>query len=980
MGKESKRSWAKKMVSDHKISFLCLQETKVVIEHEWQVKSVWGGNNLGFAALDSSGNSAGILTVWNDNLFKLQSSFKQEGFVAVLGLWQGNNAKLGVINVYAPQNARRKKELWENISRVMRLDTEAAWIVCGDFNEVRSADERKGSTFDPLGARCFNSFISSAGLSEFSLGGRKFTWMNADCSKLSKLDRFLASVDFVALWPSAHSLALPRIYSDHCPILLDCGRVDFGPTPFKLFNSWLAKPGFEDLVRGRWNDPLPEFEVFSKVERLSRKLRHLKALIKSWNVDSKKNSDQEIASLKQKIAAIDVLAEASTLDNNTVKERGELLLKLGDLVSAKTSDLKQKAKARWLLDGDENTRFFHGLVNHKMKKSRIHGLNVNGSWVTDADRIKEAARSFFENKFAESHPFRPTISSSLFKKITDSQRASLEAPFTEKEVKDAVWSCGNNKAPGPDGFTFEFVRKYWDIVGKDFVEVIKFFESNHRLNPGSNSSFITLVPKVSDPLSLADYRPINLIGCITKLISKILAERLKGVLNSIISHSQTAFIKGRNGIWREKWRDWVMGCICTAKASILINGSPSKEFHLGKGARQGDPLAPFLFILAAEGLSVVMREAHRANLFNGVKLDNLDEELSVFQFADDAIFIGDWSLINAKNLIRILKCFEAASGLKINMEKSRLSGVSVTSNDVSRMARWLGCKEESVPFRYLGLPVGGNMKLVANWQSLIDKFRMKLSSEQSLTAGSNRGERGIWNSICGIEKDLRELGINLNSLMQRNEAANRWEWVLESNKLFSVRSLRQLIDAIHLPTADEETDWTGWIPSKANILLWRVLLNRLATKDNLLARGVSLSTTDCPMCLTNMENLDHLMALCSTTKVVNAYLRAWVDWWPTGTSSTQDFWMQICSSRGNPVHTKVRKVIGAAFFWTIWTKRNITVFKGKTISEKEIFSDIQFLAFNWVKCRSKGGNSLRWESWTCNPVDAVLSCNPLAPR
>ncbi|KAJ9546443.1 hypothetical protein OSB04_018986 [Centaurea solstitialis] len=93
------------------------------------------------------------------------------------------------------------------------------------------------------------------------------------------------------------------------------------------------------------------------------------------------------------------------------------------------------------------------------------------------------------------------------------------------------------------------------------------------------------------------------------------------------------------------------------------------------------------------------------------------------------------------------------------------------------------------------------------------------------------------------------------------------------------------------------------------------------------------------------------MALCSTTKVVKAYLRAWVDWWPTGTFSAQDFWMQICSSRGNPMRIKLRKVIGAAFIWTIWTQRKIMVFKRKTISEKEIFSDIQFLAFNWVKCR-----------------------------
>lgn len=1133
MGKESKCKWSKDRVAEHKISFLCLQETKSSITADWQVARVWGRNSWDFASLDAVGNSSGILTVWDSSLFKLQRSFSHEGLVSVYGLWLGNNTKLGIINVYAPQNITCKKELWGRIETEMQSDPDAAWVVCGDFNEVRAADERKGSTFDPRGARLFNDFITKAGLLDLKLGGRKYTWMSADCKKLSKLDRFLVNSGFVDVWPSVSSMALPRCFSDHCPILLDSKGLDFGPTPFKMFNSWMSNSDFIALINERWNDARPEYQTFSKIEKLSRKLRYMKSLIKDWNATKRKANDEEFNTLKRKICTIDTLAEISSIDEEVAQERGEYMTRLNELLAEKVSDIKQKAKIRWLADGDENTRYFHGIVNNNLKKNRIHGLNISGSWETDPEKLKEAARDFFEKKFQDSNPVRPSITSHFFKKISDSQRVWLEEPFSEQEVKEAVWNCGYNKAPGPDGFTLEFVRKFWDVVKTDFLEAIKFFESNHRINPGSNSSFITLIPKVSDPLTLGDYRPINLIGCINKVISKVLAERLKAVLNTVISNTQTAFIKGRSILdgplmvnelitwakrikkkmllfkvdfakafdslnWNyldnvlmqmgfgEKWRAWMKGCTSTAKVSVLINGAPSKEFTMGKGVRQGDPLAPFLFIVAAEGLAVLMKEAQRSNIFHGIRLRNMEEDISIFQFADDAIFVGDWSSNNVKNLIRILNCFELCSGLKINLSKCRIMGVSVSSEEVTRAANRLNCKEETFPFRYLGLPVGGNMKVAKHWQPLLDKCRAKLSLWKAKTLsfggrlclcksvlgtlgnyyfslykapikvinqlegirrrffwggssdtkkicwmawdkvlrskhcgglgigslralnlsmlvkwhwrdktelealwkgvvhgckGRHGPQPGTWRSITQVDDDLREIGINISSHMKQNENDDGWVWELEESKIYSVRSLRTLIDGIVLPTADTETEWIKWIPGKANIHLWRTLNNRLPTRDNLMSRGIILESDMCPLCLATSENLDHLMVCCSTTKIVNAHLANWVNWWPRDVLTTGKVWEKICSTGDmNKTLVQVRKVIGAAYFSAIWKCRSSLVFKGGFKREEEICRDIQFIAFNWIRCRAKGGSSLSWEDWLCNPANAVISCTALASR
>lgn len=203
-----------------------------------------------------------------------------------------------------------------------------------------------------------------------------------------------------------------------------------------------------------------EIQVFSKVEKLSRLFRNLKAGIKRWRYELRKDKDKELDRIKHKIVAIDTMAEALDLDDETVKERVNLMMKITKIEDARIEDLKQKAKLRWTLEGDENSRFFHGVINQKFKNLRIHDQNINGVWISNPDRIKDEVRSFFKKKFKEEHPIRPKLRSGLFKRLSAEQREILEVTFEFEEVKVAVWICGNNKAPGPDGFSFEFIKKF----------------------------------------------------------------------------------------------------------------------------------------------------------------------------------------------------------------------------------------------------------------------------------------------------------------------------------------------------------------------------------------------------------------------------------------------------------------------------------------------------------------------------------------
>ena len=217
---------------------------------------------------------------------------------------------------------------------------------------------------------------------------------------------------------------------------------------------------------------------------------------------------------------------------------------------------------------------------------------------------------------------------------------------------------------------------------------------------------------MKDPQSLNDFRPISLIGCVYKIVAKTLANRLKLVMPDIIDERQSAFITGRHllhGVlianevveeakrsqksclvfkvdyektydsvsWKflshmmsrlgfySKWIQWIMGCLTSASVSILVNGSPTNEFTLQRGLRQGDPLAPLLFNLVVEGLTGLMREAVDKKLFNFLVGKN-KEPVSILQYADDTIFFGEATMQNVKVIKIILRCFEITSELKIN--------------------------------------------------------------------------------------------------------------------------------------------------------------------------------------------------------------------------------------------------------------------------------------------------------------------------
>ncbi|GAU26347.1 hypothetical protein TSUD_101800 [Trifolium subterraneum] len=352
----------------------------------------------------------------------------------------------------------------------------------------------------------------------------------------------------------------------------------------------------------------------------------------------------------------------------------------------------------------------------------------------DSLKVRLSVFEHFASHFKESDVARPGVDNLQFKRLTLLEGGSLTKPFSLEEVKTAVWDCDSFKSPGPDGLNFGFIKDFWSELQADVMRFIAEFHHNGKLTKGLNSTFITLIPKVDSPQHLNDFQPISLVGSLYKILAKVLANRLQLVFGSVISESQTAFVKDRkildgiliaNEVVDEAhavmgrmsfpilWRKWIKECICTASTSVLVNGSPTEEFPLQRGLRQVDPLYSFLFLLAAEGLNILMQAMVDHQFFSGYSFGTQNQIfLSHLQFADDTLLLGTkrWSNVRALRVVLVL--FETMSGSKV-FNKSMLVGVNIADSWLRAVASALRCKVGKTPFLYLGLPIGWKSRFLS---------------------------------------------------------------------------------------------------------------------------------------------------------------------------------------------------------------------------------------------------------------------------
>jgi hypothetical protein len=278
---------------------------------------------------------------------------------------------------------------------------------------------------------------------------------------------------------------------------------------------------------------------------LKDRFKGLKACIKEWNKATYGKPEVKKKGLIGKILELDLRSEGSGISCEEVATRKLLFDELWVLLKSIDASIFQRSRVKWMKDGDANSRYFHSCINARSHSNGILGLRTPQGWVVGPVGVREAVVTFFKNHFDSVSWARPILEGVVFPSLSVANNLLLEANFSMEEIEAVVKASDGTKCPGPDGFNFAFIKEFWGLLKFDFRIFFYQFHANESIPLCLMSYFLTLVPKVNSPQCLGDFRHISLLGCIYKLLAKVMASRLAMVIGILIANTQTTFLKGR---------------------------------------------------------------------------------------------------------------------------------------------------------------------------------------------------------------------------------------------------------------------------------------------------------------------------------------------------------------------------------------------------------------------------------------------------
>ena len=362
---------------------------------------------------------------------------------------------------------------------------------------------------------------------------------------MEKLDRAFTSVDWINFYPHYGLKNQPILHSNHGLVLLDFDIVmPFRPRPFCFEHMWITHPSCRDVVQKAWHNHF----IGSRAFQFKNKTHKLREVFTQWNRDVFGEVEKEIGRKKNELQ----LLQNSILNNEDVRKVRVLREELEVLMHRDELKWAQKDRNKGIILGDRNTRYFQTIVRQRRARNRILQIKTMERNISeDSSIIKNTICSHFDLNF--SNPMERDHSSTFeellslpIPKLSSQQLDYLNKPITNDEIECTVFQLGPHKALGPDDIRAFFYQEYWDIVKLDIYNTIHafffFLFFFGFLLKSLNHAYITLIPKVAFPKDVSQFRPISLCNVIYKVISKIMVNRLKPLMDSLITPFLNAFI------------------------------------------------------------------------------------------------------------------------------------------------------------------------------------------------------------------------------------------------------------------------------------------------------------------------------------------------------------------------------------------------------------------------------------------------------
>ncbi len=751
-----KRRQVFRFLKHKKADVILIQESHSTkaLENIW--KSEWGGP-VYFS--HGASNSKGVCILFKKNFeFTVHSEFKDdEGRVLCLDITI-DDLRLSLCNIYAPNEDN--PEFFKNAFTLLENIENSTKIIGGDFNLVMDIklDKKGGAPSTNFNARdIVATYIEEAEIIDIwrhmHPDDFKFTWKRTKPTPIfCRLDMFFISQDILGNIDQAD--IIPSFKSDHSIVQIEFNsEIQERGRGFWKFNTSLLHDkdfvdGMNETIQNSINSYAHENDDF-QMELLKYEVTRYSMEFSKRRARSKRNIldvlDKKIQRLHGSLHKesdqykIDKINRDLEMTNN---ERETI-------ISEKTKGSMFRCKTRWYEYGEKSSKYFFNLEKFNFNKKIMKSTYLSdGTLTRDPNKILKAQNEFYRKLYTSDENVKFNMKNTTGTKISDIDKMTLEMDFTIEELSKALKTMPNNKSPGCDGLPTEFYKFFWSKIKHVVFNAMKFAYEKGELHISARRGVITLIPKKSKDVNLLkNWRPLTLLNCDYKIVAKLLALRLKDKLLKLIHSDQTGFLKNRfigenirkildlieyteeedipallisidfekcfdRVEWQavigalkyfnfgEKFTKWISLLYENIESCTTNNGFSSHWFKPTRGLRQGCPLSPYLFLVTAEILGILIRENKN---IKGIKVNNIEYKLT--QYADDTNL---FSLYDANSLNSIIHTFDEIqkhTGLKINYDKTSIYRIGSIRHSNAKLYTIKPFKWESDPINLLGVDI-----------------------------------------------------------------------------------------------------------------------------------------------------------------------------------------------------------------------------------------------------------------------------------
>ena len=741
-----------------------MQETHSNKSKERIWRSQWGGRLI---FNHGSSNAQGVLIGFDKNLdIKIESVHKMyQGRVLIIHT-DIENQKIIFINIYAPNE--ENLEFFQEIFQYVEKCTYDHVIMGGDYNKVLNPSiDRKSVTpaSNSITSEFLNSYMEENlwvdPWRNFNPDAEQYTWFRKNPTLcMSRLDFFLVPMTTFAYIDKSE--IIPGLLSDHSFVSIEfmLEKKIRGKGLWKMNTSYFHDPQYVNTI----NQIIEDFNKLDTDTNILDCWEQFKIEIAEYSMQHARNKAR---SRKNRILTMQDLLQQAIKKFNKINLNSPTIMRQieewNQVIDALKYELDKEAnyiaqgamirsRVKWAMEGEHGSKYFLNLEKSQSAQKTMTKVCTDAGVTKNTKMILVEQAKYFKRLYQSNPEVTFQLKTSLKTQISEEQKANMKCSITLDEIAENLKATKLKKTPGPDGIPVDFYIMFWPQLKGQMYKLIKYISENKRLHESARKGIISLIPKKgSDMLWVKNWRPIILLNADYKLYSKIIATRLKNILETIIHPDQAGFMAGRNigqnlrriydtisytkknsidailisldfekafdrleynslygalgafGVPQE-FIDLVKPLFTDFKLATVNGGFFSEWFTPTRGVFQGNCISPYAFITVIELLAIELRASDK---IEGIDINEIRNLLS--QFADDMQMFMKYSKTSLQETINILSNFEQISGMKVNYDKTAIYRIGSLAKSQAKLYVTREFQWTTDPLNILGLTVSNDI-------------------------------------------------------------------------------------------------------------------------------------------------------------------------------------------------------------------------------------------------------------------------------